>query len=701
MASNSMEQTPSPTLASRTAIASVCVLLVAVVWIVFGETLGFDFVNYDDNGYVQDNPEVKRGISPGGVLWAFDHAQIGHWAPLTTISHMLDCQLFRLWAPGHHLTNVLLHTASVVLLFLLLRAMTGGVWRSAFVAVVFAIHPLHVESVAWVSERKDVLSGLFFMLTLGSYFHYTRAPWLRGRYWAALGLFAMGLLSKDMLVTLPFVLLLLDYWPLKRFSPEARFVPRHLLVEKIPFFVLSAIACVFQIVVAEDATLTEKVSLPGEISNALVSYVTYFGQTIAPVNLAASYPNPENHFAVWKSIFSAALLAMISGAAFACRRKHPYVLVGWLWYLGMLVPPIIGFTRAGHAQSDRYTYLPQIGLTIAIAWLTEQTCATLSWGRRISAAGGLASILAFMWMSQIQATYWRDDQTLWKHALAVGESNSLAHNNLGSVLLQKKETEKAMAEFQRALQINPNDAEAHDNLGSAFLQDNQVDKAMEEYEKALQINPRLVSAHYNLGNVYLRALHTENAIRQYQLALEIDPDDVPTRSNLGYAFLLNGQLDQAREQYQMALKTNPDFADAQCSLGTILLHDGHAEEAATHFEKAIELNPRYITALNNLAYLRAASPQPSLRNGVQAVELARRADEAASGSDPVVLGTLAAAYAEQGMFSEAVKTAQRGQDIANSRSDKSRANQLQSQITLYESRMPLRDEALNGPGQSP
>ena len=361
-------------------VAAVCGFLLLAVALVFGQTVRHDFVNYDDNAYVYENPQVAGGLTAHGIAWAFTSFHVSNWHPLTWLSHMLDCQFYGLHAGGHHLTNVLLHAATAILLFLVLRRMTGDLWPSAFVAAVFAIHPLRAESVAWVAERKDVLSGLFFMLTLGAYAGYARRPFSLGRYLTVVLLFALGLMAKPMLVTLPFVLLLLDYWPLGRIGPHRRTGIssfRRVVVEKIPLLALTAASCVATVIAQGTAVIAiDVIPLPSRIANALVSYVAYMGQLFYPAGLAVLYPHPEGGLPIWKVAASSLVLAGISAAALVWRRRFPYLFVGWFWYVGMLVP-VIGLVQVGlHAMADRYTYLPQIGLCIAVTWGVAQLAAS-------------------------------------------------------------------------------------------------------------------------------------------------------------------------------------------------------------------------------------------------------------------------------------------------------------------------------------
>jgi hypothetical protein len=439
-----------------------------MTWLVFGQTLGHEFVNYDDDAYVADNPAALGGLSLKGIVWGFTHKVNDNWTPLTVISHMLDCQLYGTKAGWHHLTSVLLHTASVIVLFLVLKGMTAALWRSAFVAAVFAIHPLHVESVAWIAERRDVLSGLFFMLTLGAYVRYVqRWPKVESRgsraqavpaldprpltldYCLVLLFFALGLMCKPMLVTLPFVLLLLDYWPLKRFTqPDGRLVPWRLIAEKVPLLALSGAACVATLFAQKEAIHSLPLSL--RISNALVSYVAYLGQMIYPAGLAVYYPYPENGLPLWKIIAAFVLLLVISAGALAARRKQPWFLFGWLWYLGMLVP-VIGVLQVGsQAQADRYTYLPQIGLYIALAWAAKDL--TVSWRYRRQVLGVAATIVlaALMVGASLQTSYWRNSESLWTHTLACTSGNYVAHNNFGVMLGKNGNLDEAIHQFQEA-----------------------------------------------------------------------------------------------------------------------------------------------------------------------------------------------------------------------------------------------------------
>jgi tetratricopeptide (TPR) repeat protein len=560
-----------------------------------------------------------------------------NWHPLTTISHMLDCQLHGLEAGWHHFTNVLLHTVAAILLFFALRQMTGALWRSAFVAAVFAIHPLRVESVAWIAERKDVLSGVFFMLTLLAYVHYVRAPSI-GRYLFVAVVFAFGLMSKPMLVTLPFVLLLLDYWPLSRIRDPSCDIRRRLLtmvLEKIPLIALSAVSSAVTFFAQRGAVgWTEQLPVLARINNAVVSYVAYIWQMLWPVKLTVFYPHPEYRLPLWEIILSLLLLLGFTAAAIALRKRRPYFITGWLWYLGMLVP-VIGLVQVGwQGRADRYTYLPQIGLYIVATWAVADFTALWRHQRTILSAAAILTIALLSWRAWVQTSYWRDSETLFTHALAVTSNNDVAENNLGIVFLRKGKLDHAISLLQAAVNLRPENAPAHDNLAKALLQKGQVADALVHYRKLLELQPDNIEVH----NI----------------------------------------------------------------VGTVLIQQGHIREGVEEWQKVLSIQPDNGNAMSNLAWVFATSPDESLRDGAQAVQLAEEALRISGRRIPVIFRTLAAAYAEKGMFSQAIQTAQRGIGLANSSQGNSGlAAELQSNIALYQARRPLRDPSLTNAPSSP
>jgi protein O-mannosyl-transferase len=560
---------------TRRSTLIVCVLLVGITWAVFGQTLRHDFVNYDDHVYVYENPLVTNGLSLHTIVRAFTQPHARNWHPLTTISHMLDCRLYGLKAGGHHFTNVLLHTVAVVLLFLLLRQMTTALWPSAFVAAVFAIHPLRVESVAWIAERKDVLSAVFFMLTLGASFRYVRQPSV-GRYLTMSILFALGLMSKPMLVTLPVILLLLDYWPLGRtqkletrgHKSEVRGQRMQswltLVAEKIPLFALSAGSCVITFVVQKrGSTQIDQLPFLWRLNNAFVSYVAYLWQLFWPVKLAVFYPHPNDSLSLWQIILAAVILCSITAIAIRVRQKRPYLLVGWMWYLGMLLP-VIGLVQVGEqARADRYTYLPQIGLYLALTWLIVDLSIRWQWRRKILAAGAVTIILLLSWRASVQASYWKNSESLWTHALAVTSGNDVAHNNLGFIFLRRGELDEAISHFETALRIRSHNAESHYNLGLALIHNNlanalvrkgRLDDAIPHYEKAVVLRPDYADAHYNFGVALLKEGRLEEAIIHWRKTVSLHPEDVEAHITLADALVRVGQTDEATVDYEIALR---------------------------------------------------------------------------------------------------------------------------------------------------
>jgi tetratricopeptide (TPR) repeat protein len=621
------ERRRSRTHGGRVVTGIVSVFLAVIVWIAFGQALRHEFVGYDDHRYVLQNPRVTNGLTLGGIQWAFTHVHASNWHPLTTISHMLDCQLYGLQPWGHHLTNILLQAAAAVLLFLALRNLTGDPWPSLFVAAIFAVHPLRVESVAWVSERKDVLSGVFFMLVLWAYARYARGN-ARSSFWyiTVAVLFALGLMCKPTLVTLPFVLLLLDYWPLgrtQRSSSGARGItaskwqqrrdtwPR-LVIEKLPLFVLSAASCAATVVAQKQALdLSLKPPLAERVGNALVSYAMYLGQMIWPSRLAVLYPYPEGNLKVPQVILALLLLLIISAAFFLWRRKYPFLLIGWLWYLGMLVP-MIGIVQVGsQVRADRYTYLPQIGLYLLVAWGATELFHRWRRTREILAITAVLIIMALTTRSYLQTSYWRDTETLWKHAIASTSNNYIAHTNLAETLSQSGRFAEAIAECEKALKIKPDLAAAHNNLGSALQQNTQsgdgargqdgaVDEAIEHFRKALQIKPDFTQARSNLGNTLLQKGQVDEAIAQFQKTLEMEPNYAEGEFSLGNAFLQKREVNEAIAHYQKALEINPDYAKAQYYLGNAFVAEGQYSQSIAAYEAAVRIRPDYFEAHRNM-----------------------------------------------------------------------------------------------------
>jgi tetratricopeptide (TPR) repeat protein len=580
-------------------VAAVCSVLAAITFAVFGQTVRFGFVNYDDISYVYDNPVVVRGLTWHGLVWVFTHAECRFYHPLTMLSLMADHQFYGLQAGGYHLTNVLLHTGSVILLFLVLRQMTGALWRSAFVSVVFAIHPLRAESVAWVAERKDVLGAFFFMVTLCAYARYVSRPDSRGRYLMVAGAFALALLSKPTVVTLPFVLLLLDYWPLRRFEMSGPAdssgyfgIPRRFIMEKIPLLLLAAGACAIAVVAARKFIHPPvRLSMLSRMGNMLVYYTIYLGKIFWPERLAVPYPFPPNGLPPWEITLAGMLLAGLSLLAWRERGRRPWLLMGWLWYLGMLVP-MIGLTPVGaFPLADRYTYLAQIGICLAVTWLVGEWRLN-SAALRVLLAGVVGVLGLCGWK---QTGYWKDSETLWTRALNCTTDNEVAHNNLGALLFAENKVDEALRHFQKAVEIAPGYEDARNNLGSALLRKGRVDEAIAQYQKALALDPKASKYQNNLilGNTLLRKGRAEEAVFHLRQALENDPDNAEVQCNLGNALLQDGRVEEALVHYQRALALKPGQAGAHCGYGNALLRKGRVEEAIAQYQQALALKPGY------------------------------------------------------------------------------------------------------------
>jgi tetratricopeptide (TPR) repeat protein len=550
----------------------------------------------------------------------------------------------------------------------------------------------------------------FFMLTVGAYVSYVRSPRSLGRYFCVVIFYVFSLMAKPTAVTLPFVLLLLDYWPLNRFTPPHQYghftIPKRLILEKIPLFCLATACAVAIFAQGEAATYTNHIdtfNMPLRINNALVSYATYLGQMVWPAKLAVFYPYPVNGAPQFKVALSLVLLVAISMGCFIFRRRCRYLLVGWLWYLGMLVP-MIGIIQAGKfLRADHYTYLPQIGLYILLTWMVVELAAGWRNRRWLLGSGAMIILGVLIACARTQTTYWRNSETLWTHALACTTDNIIAHNNLGDAFFRQGRMDEAVSQYQQTLAIKPDNAEANYDLGIVYFQQGRLDEALAQFQKTLAIKPSYTDEHYNyadiynnLGNVFLRQGRMDEAVAQFQMALAINPKDANTHYNLGNAFRRQGGVNEAIAEFEKALAIKPQFAEAHYNLGNAFLQQGHVDEAITHFQKALTIKPDYVEAQNNMAWVLATCPQASLRNGIKAVGLAERANQITGGGKPVVLCTLAAAYAEAGRFPEAIETVQRALHLAEEQSNTALAGALQSQLKLYQAGTPF-----HGTEQSP
>src|SRR5438552_10857108 len=521
-------------ISSRTTrLAAIYLGLAGLVAVVFVQTRRFNFVNYDDGSYVFENANIRAGLTWRGVVWAFTHVHSQNWHPLTSISHMIDCQLFGLNAGAHHLVNVGLHTVVALLLFTFLWQSTNALWASAISAAIFAIHPLRVESVAWISERKDVLSGLFFMLTLLAYLRY-----VRGQTWQRMAVvavcFAFGLMSKPMLVTTPIVLLLLDYWPIDRFKKQGLW---KLILEKVPLLILSVGSCAATLIAQQVAIgSTESLPLASRIDNALVTSVNYLRQMFWPVDLVPFYIHPEWRLATWEIIGAIILLAGATAVMFLLRRKLPFLLVGWLWYIVMLLP-VIGIIQVGlQARADRYTYLPQIGIIIAVVWAIRDL--TSLWRAHTVALvpASLVVVGSLSFLSYRQATHWRDTESLWSYTLNLSQEHDLALTGLAMVEVGRGQIDYAVIHFRHALGLRDGNAAAHYGLGLALSQQRKTDEAIEHWQKSLELQPDNLNARNNLGAALAEIGRTPEAIEQWQQTLAFDTDNGKAAINLTLFF---------------------------------------------------------------------------------------------------------------------------------------------------------------------
>ena len=581
-------------------VLSLSILVLASYWGVQGN----DFINYDDPAYVLENRHVKGGLSGEALVWAFTASSVSNWHPLTWLSLMLDHDLYGMNAWGYHWTSVILHLLSVLVLFFALVRMTGEVWCSGLVAGLFGVHPLHVESVAWVAERKDVLSGLFWMLGLWGYARYAERPGV-SRYWVVVLFFVLGLLSKPMVVAFPFVLLLLDYWPLRRFGGASGETFSRLVYEKIPLFILSAAASVITFLVQrEGQAVSSLVNLPffDRLGNAAISYGRYLMKMFLPYDLAVFYPHP-GAWPVSEVFLSFALLLLITLFVLMQFRRRRYLLVGWFWYLGTLVP-VIGMVQVGaQAMADRYAYLPLIGVYIIVAWgaadlLQDKQYRRVVWG---AVVGLVTAMLIFM--TQIQVGYWKSSITLFDHALLVTENNYQAHNNLGRALTNEKRYPEAVDHYLSAIRIKPGYMPPYLNLGLTLMEQGKLEEAMTCFSEALKVKPGDGEAFFALGNLYLKKGLWNEAIVQYHLALKEKPYDSTLHNNLGLALTRKGEVDQAIQAYRMAIHLVPEHAGAHNNLAMLLMGKGKIDEAIAHFRQAIRYQPDYLNAHFQLAKL--------------------------------------------------------------------------------------------------
>ena len=724
----------------------LALLTLACYWPLFQSS----FINLDDHQYVTANPRVLSGLSCENLRWAFETTHASNWHPLTWLSHQMDVQLFGLEPGWHHLTSVLFHIANSLLFFCLLRVITGTFWRSAFVAALFALHPAHVESVAWVSERKDVLSTFFFVLSLLAYARYvesrkglwglqtTGAQVRRCAFYYLLSFlfFGLGLMSKPMLVTLPFVLLLLDYWPLDRWrsSPEqkaqapgttvnserSRLAKRTALLfsEKLPFIGLSIASCLMTFrAQSQGHAVVSGIPFEWRSANALVSYVKYLGKAFWPVNLSIFYPYPTSTLSVinpwtWKVILCAALLIAISLVAVLRLKREPWFATGWFWFLGTLVP-VIGLVQVGNqAMADRYTYIPFIGVFIMVAWLGERlfrgrvavttrpTSAlkqAVGWenesARKTRAAVAIIMLLLGCSLAtRVQVSHWKSNITIFEHALAVTKNNATAHFNLGADYALHRDFERAIPHFHAALEDDPSLSDAHVGLGAILAQQGKVEGAVEHFREGIRSRPWNAVAHNSLGGVLMYQGKKQEALEEYTEAVRLAPNFPNARNNLGLALAAEGKLNEAETQFRAAIRCDPLSDLAHFRLASILNSQAKWEAAIAEYSVVLRLNPTNTPALNNLAWLRATAPDIRYRDGLEAVKLAQKACSLTDYRNPQLIGTLAAAYAEAGRFDDAINSAVRAAELAVIIGNESIAARNKEFLELYRAGKPYHEQ---------
>jgi tetratricopeptide (TPR) repeat protein len=694
----------------------VCGALALGILAIYAPVRSFPFIAFDDPQYVIDNPAVESGLKWDGLVWAFTAPHAANWHPLTWLSHMLDVSLFGLDAGAHHVVNVAFHFVSSLLLFAVLRAATASVWRSAFVAMVFAFHPLRVESVAWISERKDVLSTCFWMATMAAYVGWVHR---RGARWYALLLaaFAAGLLAKPMLVTLPAVLLLLDFWPLGRLSVRDSTRIRAVVLEKVPLLVLAALGAAATVYAQRSGgavVALDQAPLTARLANAVVSYVRYVGAMLYPAGLAVFYP--YRPWSWWVAGGAGIALVVVSALALMAARRHPYVLVGWLWYV-VTMAPVIGLVQVGsQSMADRYTYVPQVGLALVAAWGAADVLA--GWRHRTAALASASAAIAVacVALSARQVGYWRSTEALFEHALAVTRDNYLAHLSLGAALKDQGRLDEARWHYFEAVRLNPASAAAQVNVANVFAGEGKPAEAEAHYREALRLKPDLTEAHNGFGLFLARAGRVDEAIDHYRRALAAKPHSGEAHVNLGNALRTLGRYADAATEYREALGRHPDWADAhyglavslgslgdlagaereyreairfdptlaeaQFGLGLVLQARGMISDAIAALRAAVRLEPDWAIAQEALAWALATSGDGTAEEAREALALAERA-RAGGDESPRLLDTLAAADAANGRFAEAASAARRAAELARAGGDAVFAADIAKRVELY------------------
>jgi tetratricopeptide (TPR) repeat protein len=637
----------------------VILLLILITIALYWPVAGFGFVNFDDGNYVADNRVVQDGLTFIGLKWAFTVMYAANWHPLTWLSHMLDCELFGVNAGAHHLVNVLIHAVNSALLFNLWFRLTGRQWSSALVAALFAWHPLHVESVAWISERKDVLSTFFGLLALMSYERYTRMGSWRG-YWMSLIFFGLGLLAKPMLVTWPFVLLLLDCWPLGRIRLEAlatrKVIP--MLTEKIPFFALTLGSCIVTLFAQHAAVITlENLPFRYRLINAIDAIKNYVLKLLWPENFSILYPFSKISVPVWST--TTTILILVSIAAWMLRKRSPCVLIGWLWFFGTLMP-VIGLLQVGSASmADRYSYIPSIGLFTAVIFGLDQLAFSRPWLQRLLAVVAVLACVTCLGVTRRQVYVWADSEALFRHAVTVTFNNDLAHSDLATVLERQE----------------------------------RYDEALDEYRLAAGMNPHQWLYRISIGNMLLKLGQPDLALAEFHQCLGRDIKQAPVHDAIGCALAAQTNYPAALAEFQQAKQIDTNFPKPYISTAKVKLLQRDPTNAMLELRAAVQVAPFTRDVLCDVAQILASSSDDAIRDGPGAVELAAKAMESSDDPQPEVLDVMAMAYAETGNFTNAVNCAEAALELARTMK-KRNAGEFQFRLELYRAGRPWRDTNL-------
>jgi len=666
--------------------------LIAATFVAYEPMRHNGFVSYDDARYITENPDVRAGITWQSLSRAFTQPHYYMWHPLTTITNMLDCQLFGLNPFWHHFVSLLIHIANALLLFWILAEMTGAIWASAFAAAVFALHPIQVESVAWAAERKTMLSGLFWLLTMLAYIWYTKRP-RTGRYIVVFLVYGLCIMTKPTVVTLPLALLLLDYWPLGRLNlgsrPAGKTVPvGRLLIEKVPLLVLSAILGVATFIAQRSGGAVvplENVSLDYRISNMFISYISYIGKMIWSSGLAVFYPLPRADFSNTTVVICTLLFVLISVLSIYIGRRRKYAAFGWLWYVGTLVP-VIGLVQSGaQAMANRYMYIPMLGLLIIATWAGKDLIANRPRWRIVAAVSAGVVLFTAIILTRMQVRHWQNSMALFEHALKVTENNSIAENSYGCALFDEGRVTEAIQHLSNAVRISPTYSEARKNLGKVFLRQGKLNEAIACFNELIKRRKESAEVYYNLAVASGMQEKYDDAIKYYAKTLDLDPKYPDAHRRMGTALLAAGRTKEAIAQLNEAVRINPDRAEVHVNLGTAHTQLGQYEQAIQNWLRAVQLDANNADTLNNLAWLLATASNISVQDANKAIEFAQRACELKGYNEPELLDTLAAAYAAAGRFNDAVTTASQAVEVAKARGREDFAGEIENRIKLYQS----------------